>query len=771
MRRLDRYLIRETIPPFLLALAIFTFVLAIQPMLINAKDLLAKGVHLQTVGVLLVLLLPQALGLTIPMAFLAGLLMALGRLSGDRETVALLACGVSPMRMLRPVAIMGAGAGLLTLYVMVFLLPDSNQKYREITYSLLEKQTQSDIKPRLFYEGFPGKVMYALDRLPSGGWSGVMIADTSQPQRPTLDFAETADVVLDPVKRQVTLVLRNAQRFTPGDQPDTYDTSRVAQEFVIVTAESVFGAGGLDRGIREMSIAQLQQRAAEQRKAGIEPISEEIALHQKFSFPVACLVFALLGLSLGLHTRKEGKLAGMVLGLAVISVYYALMTIAEGRARGHLFPPEWVRWIPNLILGPVGIAALWWRNRVVGSGMSLTVPGWLLRLGARFRSSQPRTPAPKKVYLVIRIPDIPLPRLRVLDRYVAARYLKIVGLAFVAFLGLYYIGTVVDLSEKLSKGLATGWMVAQYLYYSTPQFMSYAIPIATLVAVLGTIGALTRTSELTVMRACGVSLYRVAVPLLLLATAWSGVLFGIEETMLGPANREADRLNRLIRSGPDAVQPFENRHWHADSNGRFYYYAAFDTRRNTLYQLSIFDTSIKPFQMTSHTYAATATWRGERYGWQAQQGWVQQFTAPNRSRRFTFTTRRLQPAPLPADFRGAQVPAEEMTVGELKAYIARLSESGLSVSEQRVSLQNKLAFPLVTVVMTLIGVPFAVTTGRRGALYGIGLAIALAVGYWLVMTVFLAAGSAMLLPATLAAWATNILFLAGAAYLTLTVRT
>src|SRR5262249_21442795 len=102
MRILDRYFVRESIGPFFLSLAVFTFVLAVQPMLNQAEQLLAKGVPLPTVGFLLLTLLPQALGITLPMAFLAGLLMSFGRMSGDRETVALLACGVNPLRLLRP---------------------------------------------------------------------------------------------------------------------------------------------------------------------------------------------------------------------------------------------------------------------------------------------------------------------------------------------------------------------------------------------------------------------------------------------------------------------------------------------------------------------------------------------------------------------------------------------------------------------------------------------------------------------------------------------
>ena len=98
MRLIDRYLIRECIPAFLVALGVFTFLLALQPMLDRARDLLAKGADLGTIGWMFVLLLPQALGVTIPMALLTAILMGLGRLSADRESMALLASGVSPLR-------------------------------------------------------------------------------------------------------------------------------------------------------------------------------------------------------------------------------------------------------------------------------------------------------------------------------------------------------------------------------------------------------------------------------------------------------------------------------------------------------------------------------------------------------------------------------------------------------------------------------------------------------------------------------------------------
>jgi lipopolysaccharide export system permease protein len=157
--------------------------------------------------------------------------------------------------------------------------------------------------------------------------------------------------------------------------------------------------------------------------------------------------------------------------------------------------------------------------------------------------------------------------------------------------------------------------------------------------------------------------------------------------------------------------------------------------------------------------------------WRAEHGWTQQFPANGRVVRRSFREQRL-PLPPPEKFSGVHnQEAKLMTFGELRQYIAGYERSGIDLSEQRVLLHERIAFPLVTIVMTLLGVPFGTTAGRRGALYGMGLAIILGAVHWLVATFFLAAGQASLLPPVLAAWAANLLFLAAAGYLVLTVRT
>src|ERR1700704_539236 len=110
LKTLDRYIVREIVPPMLVALIGLTFVLMMPPILLNAERLIAKGVPWMIILRVLLTLVPQALGLTIPMALLYGILLGLGRLSADREFVALQACGVSVFRICRPVALIAVGA-------------------------------------------------------------------------------------------------------------------------------------------------------------------------------------------------------------------------------------------------------------------------------------------------------------------------------------------------------------------------------------------------------------------------------------------------------------------------------------------------------------------------------------------------------------------------------------------------------------------------------------------------------------------------------------
>ena len=790
MRLIDRYLLRAVLPPFLIALGVFTFLMAINPMLEYAQRLIAKGVPLPTVGVLLLTLVPSSLSLTIPISFLTGLLIGLGRLSGDRESVALQACGVGPLRILRPVLLLAVAVAALDMYVLMRLKPDANQLFRDITFQLLSEKSASEIKPRVFYEGFPQKVIYVQDSTAAGAWTGVMVADTTDSLRPAIVLAESGQLLIDKDRRLVALVLTNATRYAPGKPGTTvYTVSQEATSSVAVTAESVFGSGaGQARGYPEMDYALLQQSRAEKVRRGDSPHNEILQTQQMFSFPLACVVFALIGLGLGLHTRKEGRLAGFAVAISVVLAYYALMALSESwvkslseSLKGHAWqtlPAYLGRWVPNIVLGIAGIILLWRRSRAVEGRVRIPLPRFFK--ARKPAEGEPSASVAARPVIVLRVPQKRIPGPRILDAYVTTYYLRIAALALAGLVSLFYVVTFVDLSDKVFKGQAGLSMLVALLWYQTPQFLTYILPVAILIAVLGTIGGLTRSSELMVMRACGISLYRVATPMIILALAASGILFVLDDRVVGESTRKAETLNAGIRRIEPPRFNIATPNWLVGEDGRIYHYQAYEAptasngRRPTLYGVSMYETSGPQFRLTRHTYVARAYYASP--AWQARDGWTQSFgtgdspgAAGPRDRQ-EFHERSLAMPPVD-DFRRAQVDSSKMDFVALREYVRRLGSSGVNVAEQEVQLHRKLAFPAVTLVLTLLAIPFGVTTGKKGALYGIGLAVVLAGAYFLLSTLFMAAGAAGVMPAPLAAWSVNLLFAIGALYLVFTVRT
>ena len=760
-----------------LTLLVFTFVLMIDPIMRVAQVLITKGVDGWTIAQLMVTLVPQGLGVTIPMAVLIGLLMGLGRLSGDRETVALQACGISIYQMLRPVAVLGAVAMAATTYILIVAVPDANQAFREITFRTMATRAEDEVKPRVFYQGFPGVVLYVRDVDVQGtGWSEVFLADNRDPERPQVYIAEKGRVIIDRENRVVDIVLTSGSghRVDPED-PAIYDVHKFDESVIKLDPDTVFPAGGPGRGLREMTIPELQVQVASMREQGLSPHNQIIEIHQKFSLPVACLVFAIIGLALGVTSRKDGKLASFALGIGVIFAYYIIMYSARAMAKGAFVSPHLAMWVPNMILGGGGVALLVWRARSAERRVSLglTVP--------RRRSAAAPPAAPPRDGTgasAMADPGIGVRAgagwlggglLNLLDRYVGRQYLKIVLLSFVGLLGIFYIATFVDLSDKLFKGETTALAIFEYFLYATPQFVSYVLPISALVATLVTVGVLTKSSELTVMKACGISLYRVSLPLLLFALLWSGVLFGMGESFLAEANRRAEAIRHVIRGGSPQTFDVLNRRWIVSPEGAIYHYVHFDPDQVELTAVTTYRFAEDEWRIRERTYATHAVFDD---GWQGREVWVREFGDDRRSRAFERSEHgELSWIEPPEYFATEQPEAERMSYQELNRYISELEASGVDVVALRVALQRKLSFPFVALILTLIAVPFAVTTGSHGAMYGVGIGIVLAFSYWLVASIFAAIGSAGLLSPLLAAWAPNVLFGGSAVYMLLAVRT
>ena len=784
LKLLDRYLIREVLLPFFIVLVVLSFLLEIPVILQQGEKLIEKGVEWHIVAHVLLTLLPQALALTIPCAVLVGILVAFGRVSADREFVAMQACGISIFRLLRPIALFSAVATAATLYVTIVALPDANQSFREITFNVVASQAESDIKPRVFYTAFPNRVLFVRDQSRAGGWKDVFLADATRPDQTTVYFASEGRLLVDRGKRTVQLALTDGTSHTTfTTKPDEYEGKAFDSLVLTMDPEAVFPRVELMKGDPEMTIAELRASAADAERHGGHGYGQRFMIQQKFALAGACAVLGLLALALGVSNRKDGRLASFAIGFGVIFVYYILLwTSRAGALTGHL--PAAAAWLPNVVMGAAGVVMLLWRARSADQPIRISIPTFWRRTESLSSTTGAAAVPARRVVVVIRVPHLNLPRPSLLDLYMSQSYLRVFALGFVGLLGIFYISTFMDLADKLFRGSATTGMLLQYFYFMTPQFVYYVIRMSALVATLVTIGMMTKNSELVVMKACGVSLYRAASPLVIFALAASAVLFGLQEWVLAYSNRDADRLNRVIRGYPQQAFGLLNRQWIIAQNGDIYHFDFFDPSRNRFTRLSMYHLDEHAWRLGALTSARSVDLvRGPvedgraAPAWRAQDGWVRELTVSRRRnaertsvKYEPFVERDLALEP-PAYFKTEEPDADRMTYFQLRSYIDMLRASGFNAVPYMVQLQRKVAFPLVTLVMTLLAVPFAVTTGRRGAMYGVGVGIVLAIFYWLTMSVFAAVGAGGWISPMLAAWAPNILFGAAAVYMLLTVRT
>jgi len=251
-----------------------------------------------------------------------------------------------------------------------------------------------------------------------------------------------------------------------------------------------------------------------------------------------------------------------------------------------------------------------------------------------------------------------------------------------------------------------------------------------------------------------------------------GGIFALQETILGPSTRRAVELQSIIRGlNPQNLDLLNNR-WLVGANGRFYHYTSLDPQNHVLTGLDVYELTPRMTRLIRRTFADTASLAGESADnlWQIHRGKDREFDEEGNVHvtPLVGVRRTLESA----DYFGTKEPNERfMGYSELRTYTDKLQAGGFAILEQQVALARKLAFPFVTLIMTLLAVPFASTIGRSGAMGGVGVGIALAISYWTLISIFAALGAGGALPPLLAAWAPNLLFGAAALYLLLTVRT
>jgi LPS export ABC transporter permease LptG len=266
------------------------------------------------------------------------------------------------------------------------------------------------------------------------------------------------------------------------------------------------------------------------------------------------------------------------------------------------------------------------------------------------------------------------------------------------------------------------------------------------------------------MKASGISLYRLMVPILSIAAILSLSLFLFDQYYLPQANRKQEALRNIIKGKPPQTVLHPEQNWifgqpHPGEPDRIFYYQFFDPGRKEFANLSLFEFDPSTFELTRRIFAARAVWNPDTASWSFLNGWQRDIDGANVSEYREFLkTSFAEIHESPSYFRKEKLQSQEMNFGQLNRYIGDLSQSGFDTMRLRVKLWQKLAYPLMAVVMASLAIPFALFMGRRGSLTGIAVAIGVTLAYFVVDGLFGALGDVNYLPAALAAWSSDLLF-------------
>jgi LPS export ABC transporter permease LptF/LPS export ABC transporter permease LptG len=768
MRILTRYILKEVFSHSLLGLLVFTFVIFIHQLGTLLELVVRHNVPLRDMATLFLLPVPSILMMTVPIAVLVGTLIGLSRMAADGEVIAARASGIGVGAFVRPVMMLAVTGWAVTLWMSLFIAPQAARKTNRMETGLKASQVPYEIQPRVFIEQFPRLLLYLEDVTGSrSSWRGVFIADTSQRNQVKVTLAESGVLVNEAARNRFVLHLEQGttHEYDP-QQPAEYSVASFKDTEIPILVDQGGSEGAQRTSPPYLTLAQLLQRIhqPENRQAAL------VELHYRLALPVAAIVLALVGIPLGISTRKGGKSVGWMLSILLVFVYYILMASGWSFAKQGRVAPVIGLWVANVLFAVAGIVMLSNLSRVGNRMLFLQdAVDDIAKRWQHWRAHSGTSP---------RLGSLPTPAkvggrfLQILDIYVVQSWLFYFGLLLIAFTGVYLIFDFFQVLGDIVRNQISARIVFDYYGYLLPQVLYLMLPLAILVATLINFGLLTKTNQVIAIKSAGVSLYRLSVPVLVLTALLSAGMFLFADRVLPETNQHQNGLRNQIKGKPAQTFYRPDRQWIFGSSSRIYNYTFFDPDQNVFANLSVFEFDPTTFTMTRRMYAARAIWEASIHGWVLENGWARDLDGDRVTKYTPFSVATFKElTEEPGYFKKEVKPSEQMSALELSQYIADLRQSGFDVVRLSVQFYRKFSFPLIAFVVTLIGIPFSFTMGAKGAITGIALSIGIAIIYWSTSSLFEAMGNLSQLPPAMAAWSPDILFGLAGTYMLLRLKT
>ncbi|TNF76232.1 MAG: LPS export ABC transporter permease LptG [Acidobacteria bacterium] len=785
MRRDTRYVMAEVLGPFILGFLLYTFLLLIQFLFASAEMIIRRGVPAVQVGKLLGLTLPNIVVLTIPMSFLFAILVAVGRLASDSELTALRASGVSLFSLYRPILVFSLLLTALNTYLMVDTLPKGNSALQQLRIDIITQSVDRQVEPRVFYEEWEGVMLYVFEVRPGESeWQGVFVAENLPSAENQVTVASRGEVRLDDAGERLVLHLEDAVvHKVDFRNPDKYTMSSVKSlDRVLVDRFTTLQRARTSKGLRELNLRELQERMQDPDASPQMRNLARVEIHKKFSIPAACIVFGLVGLPLGFMGGRGSRTSGFALSVAIVLVYYVFLNNGEEAARIGKMEPWLAMWLPNFLLGLAGLFMLARRNRDKNL-LLLPIDRWLRHFqwagrktaaaeeagASESMDERPLQQRPAQTDVVLRLPHFRFGFPSLLDRYVVKMFASSFLLVLLSGVSIYVVADLTQQMDDILKHEVSSSVVFDYYKYLSLQLAYEIAPVAVLVTILVVFGLLSKTNEVVAAKALGVSLYRLALPALVAAAVVALLAAVLQLRVLPASNARVAQLRDQIR-GKTATRTYRraDRQWLFGQGRYIYNYLHYDTEQKGLQRLQVFEFN-DDYQLARRFYANTASYLGD--AWLFDSGWVRSYQGPSVLDYETFDQPVIDYYPeTPEYFESEFKKPEAMSYNELKEHILEVQASGQAAPELEVELHKKISFPIVSLVMGLVALPFSFRLGRRGTLYGVGVGILLGMVFYGVFAFGSTLGETGALPPLVAVWSPSIAFAIFSLYLLLGVR-
>jgi len=360
---------------------------------------------------------------------------------------------------------------------------------------------------------------------------------------------------------------------------------------------------------------------------------------------------------------------------------------------------------------------------------------------------------------------------QILDTYILTSFAFYFTVLLASFVSMSLIYNFFELLGDIVRNKIPLAKVFTYLFFLTPQLVYKTLPISVLVGVLVTFGMLTKHNEVTAFKACGISLHRLAIPILVASSFLSGGLFAFDHYYVPEANRRQDALRNEIKGR--AVQTYlsPERKWIFGKGPRIYYYKFFDKDENVMGGVIVYELEPNTYQLVRQVSAERAHWQASLQTWVFENGWQRDFHGNQSIPLTAFKVQTFAELNEPPSYFLKEVKQDsQMNFRELDSYIRDLQQSGFNTVKLRVQFYQKFSVPLFVLIMAMISIPFAFLVGNRGAMAGIGVSIGIAITYWGIGLLFEKIGDVNQLPPAIAAWSPDALFSLTGLYLLLRMR-